>query len=442
MTTIWQRAGRLLGLLLLSWWSLAAAPTRLYIDIDQVGGHMVPLALPKLLGEAGGPQLGQQILSVLRQDLEWSGLFRLVDPATYIDETPQALDRLNYQNWSAVGAVAVLVGRLQRVSGGAQLKLELVLHDIVQQRLPFNGKEYVGPPDRYREMVHRFNDLVFQAYTGELGPFDTQVVCVSSRGPGRRAKDIVLMDYDGFDVRPLVADGGLNLSPVLSPDGLTLAYTSYRDGAPNIYLRNLLTDAEVQLTFGPGLALAGAWSPNGRYLALSQTVRGNNDIYLYDTKQKRLTRLTTSWGIDVSPSFASDGRRLVFTSDQSGSPQLYLMDIDGRPPVRLTYEGSYNTAPAWSPRGDSIVFVGRSEQKTLDIYTIRADGHDLRRLTDGAGDYDSPAWAPNGRFVMYNSLRGDVWQRHLIRENGEADHLLPLSGGTCASLQWIPRTAR
>jgi TolB protein len=439
---LWRRGGYLIGLLLISWGALTAAQTRLYIDIDQVGGYLLPLAIPQLLGESTEPELGQRIRTVLRDNLERSGLFRIVDPATYIDDTPQTLDVLRYQNWSAVGAAAVIVGRLQRVSGGAQVKLELVLHDVVQQRSRFNGKEYLGAPGQYREMVHRFSDLVFRAFTGEDGPFNTQVICVAPRGSGRQGKDIVLMDYDGHAIRSVVANGVLNFAPTLSPDGLTLAYTSYRDGSPNIYLRNFLTDAETHLTSGTGLALPGSWSPNGRYLALSQTVDGNSDIYLYDTKRKRMTRLTTYWSIDVSPRFAPDGTRLVFTSDRSGSPQLYLTDVRGGAPLRLTYGGSYNTSPAWSPRDNTIVFVGRSEEHTLDIYTIRADGGELQRLTSGGGDYESPTWAPNGRFLMYNSVRSGTWQRHVMRDHGQGDHLLPANGTSCLSPQWVPRTVR
>ena len=435
-------ASVLLGFLLLFWCTLGVARTRLYIDIDQAGSRVVPLAVPKLLGEATNGSMGQRIRTVLRENLERSGLFRVIDPATYIDETPATLDRLHYQNWSTVGAVAVIAGRLQQLSAGAQIQLDLVLHDVVQQQPPFNGKEYLGPPERYREMVHRFSDLVFQAYTGEVGPFDTQVVCVTSRGVGRRSKDIMLMDYDGHEMRSLVADGALNLTPVLSPDGVTLAYTSYRDGHPNIYLRNLLTDAEERLTSGAGLALPGSWSPDGRFLALSRTVDENSDIYLYDMKRKHMTRLTTYWGIDVSPSFAPDGHRIVFTSDRSGSPQLYLTDTRGGEPTRLTYDGLYNTSPMWSPRDDTIVFVGRSPDRMLDIYTIRADGSALRRLTNGGRMYDSPSWAPNGRFVMYSSAQAGALQRHMIRDNGQGEHVFPMQNGACSSLQWVPRTAR
>jgi TolB protein len=438
MQSVWMRYGSLVGLLLVSWCLLASAQTRVYIDIDQVGGYQVPLALPRLLGEAADSDLGQRIRAVLRADLELTGLFRIVDPATYIDETPESLDRLRYQNWSTVGALGVITGRIQH--SPAQMRLELVLHDVVQQRPRFAGKEYLGTRDQYRQMAHRFSDLVFREFTGEEGPFNTQVVCVTPRGS--KGKDIVLMDYDGHGVQSLVANGTLNLAPTLSPDSTILAYTSYRSGSPQLYLRNLSSGTEERLTSGDGLVLPGSWSPDGRYLALSQTNDGNSDIFLYDTKQKRLTRLTTDWSIDVSPSFAPDGKRLVFTSDRSGTPQLFLTNIGGSTPVRLTYEGRYNTSPVWSPRDNTIAFVGRSNGQNLDIYTIRADGSRLQRLTNGGGNHEAPTWAPNGRFVMYNSSRGGAWQRRLMRENGQGDRPLPDNGTVCLSPQWVARPAQ
>jgi TolB protein len=413
-----------------------------YIDIDQAGGYLLPIALPRFLGEAGDPALGQQLRAVLQEDLEMSGVFRIIDPALYIDTLPQTLDTLRYQNWAAVGALGVIVGSLQRSANDPQVTIELVLHDVVQQQPRFVGKQYRAPREQYREIAHRFSDLVFQSFTGEPGPFNTQVMCMSPRANGQKGKNITLMDYDGRGAQNVVADGVLNLMPILSPDGTTLAYTSYRDGSPNIYLRNIRTGMEQRLTSGPGLALPGSWSPDGRYLALNQTQDGNSDIYLYELATKRFSRLTTYWGIDVSPSFAPDSTRLVFTSDQNGSPQLYLTDVRGSPPVRLTFDGQYNTSPVWSPRDNTIAFVGRSETHTLDIYTIHADGSGYRRMTDGASRYESPTWSPNGRFVMYTSRQGDNWQRYMIRHDGQGNRQLPDAEVACIAPQWVARTTR
>ena len=431
--------GSLSGIGVVVWVALALAQTRVYIDIDQAGGYLLPIAVPKLLGEETDPKLAQQLVDVLRQDLDVSGLFRLLPPETYIDASPQGLDELRYGNWAAVGALGVIVGRLHAAPDASDIVIELVLHDVVQQQHRLVGKEYRASRSRYREIAHRFSNEVFQAFTGEPGPFNTQVVCVQSRTDGMRGKNIVLMDYDGHGVSHVVADSALNLAPTLSPAGTHLAYTSYREGFPNIYLRHMATGQEERVTTGQGLALPGSWSRDGRHLLLSQTQEGNSDIFLYDTRRKRLTRLTTYWGIDISPSFAPDNERLVFTSDRSGSPQLYLTDIRGREPVRLTYEGRYNTSPAWSPRHDVIAFVGRSEANILHIYTIRADGRGLRQLTDGDRSHEAPTWAPDGRFLMYTSQQGDTWQRHLMREHGQGQRPLAAGPEGCHSPQWIAR---
>lgn len=435
MYTALSRHAFVVIVLLISWCNAGFGQTQVQIDITQAGGgYLLPIAIPRLIGESAGATIGKEMRDVLRQDLELTGLFRIADPATYIEEAPQALNQLHYDSWAVIGVAAVIAGQLT-AAGGGNLATQMTLHDVAQRRV-LENREYNGPQERRREMAHRFSNQVFRAFTGEDGPFDSQVVCAVSGG-GRQSKDIMIMDYDGYGARRLVSDGSLNISPVLSPDGSKLAYTSYRNGTPDLYIRNVRTGQDERITSGPGLALPGSWSPDGRYLALNFTVDGNSEIFLYDLQSRRLTRLTNDWGIDVSPSFSPDGSRLVFTSDRGGSPQLYLTDINGSSPTRITYEGRYNTAPSWSPREDAITFVGSSDKGSLAIYTIRSDGSRLRRLMDGGGTYESPTWAPNGRFIMYI---GGTGQRYILREGG-SPRLVP-SGPACLSSQWVPRAGQ
>ena len=49
------------------------------IDIDKVGGYLLPIALPRLKGETVDPVLGQQIRTVMQRDLERTGLFRIIE---------------------------------------------------------------------------------------------------------------------------------------------------------------------------------------------------------------------------------------------------------------------------------------------------------------------------------------------------------------------------
>jgi TolB protein len=235
-----------------------------------------------------------------------------------------------------------------------------------------------------------------------------------------------------------VSDGALNLAPLLSPDGQVLAYTSYREGAPSIYLRHLMSARDERLTLRDGFALPGSWAPNGRYLVLSKSENGNSDIFLYDRDRRYLRRLTTHDGIDISPSFAPDSARLVFTSNRSGSSQIYLTDVHGREPVRLTSTGDYNTSAVWSPRGDTLAFVGRSADQSIDIYTMRADGTERQRVTQsGSVIEESPSWAPDGQSIMYTQVHNGMHERRIVRVDGTEDRELPGHSSVCYSPQWV-----
>ena len=270
-----------------------------------------------------------------------------------------------------------------------------------------------------------------------------RLLCAMPRTGGQTGSDIVLLGHTRNNVHRLIDDGTQNMSPVLSPDGSQLAYTSYRGGVPNVYLRNLISGQDRQLTSGPWLALPGTWSPNGRYLSLSQSIEGNHDIFLYDVMQQRLRRLTQHPGIDVSPSFAPDSQRLVFSSDRTGAPQLYLTDTTGASAVRLTQTGTYNTSPSWSPRDDLIAFIGRSPNRSLDLYTIKPDGSQRQRLTQGQRFHAPPAWLPDGNTLMGMSLRGAAWERHLIQLNPDRTiPSLPEPKSLCLAPQWVAYRVR
>jgi type II secretory pathway predicted ATPase ExeA len=272
------------------------------------------------------------------------------------------------------------------------------------------------------------HDLIAQA----------SLLCLTARPPGNHARDIILVDYHGKVQRRLVSDGALNLSPILSPDRRHLAYTSYREGTPSIYLRDLKNAKDIRLTSRSGIALPGAWSPDGRYLALSKSENGNSDIFLYDLKRRHMRRLTSHPGIDISPSFAPDNQRVVFTSNRSGSLQLYLTDVGGRAPKRLTEQGNYHAAPTWSPQGGWIAFIGRSSNQALELYVIKDNGTAMHQLTtSGSAVEEAPTWSPDGQSILYTRIHHDIRERRIVDLDGRNDRVLPGHGQVCYSPQWV-----
>jgi hypothetical protein len=85
------------------------------------------------------------------------------------------------------------------------------------------------------------------------------------RTGGRR--DIALLDRGSGAVTHLTDDRALDTSPVFSPDGRYLLWTSDRTGVMNVYARDLRAGRTLQVTHSVLGAFQPAVSPDGRTLA-------------------------------------------------------------------------------------------------------------------------------------------------------------------------------
>ncbi len=325
------------------------------------GTRSYPIAVPELapLGPSSGHarSTGVEFADILTKDLKLTGLFRVIDRAAYI-ERPDAqgltADAINFDNWSVIGALALVKGGYS--ADGEKISVEARLFDVYQRR-QIAGRRYHGTAQDVRRMAHKFADAVLEAFTGERGPFDSRIAFISTRGG--RFKDIYVMSLDGGDLLQVTRSRSINLSPAWSPDVHSLLYTSYKHGNPDLYVLDFVNGREVRLTSERGLHVGGRWSPDGSRIAVAVEQQGNSDIALLDSSGRLLRKLTDHWAIDVSPTWSPDGKRLAFCSNRSGAPQIYVMDADGTNVRRVTFEGAYNTSPAWSPKGERIAYASR-----------------------------------------------------------------------------------
>ena len=298
-------------------------------------------------------------------------------------------------------------------------------------------KRYVGSPEVVRHMVHRLADEIVFHYTGEQGIARSQIAFVSERDG---AKELFVMDYDGYNRRRLTFDVSLNLAPAWSPDRRRLAFVSYRKGNdPRIEELDLITGARRPLVAFPGLNITPEWSPSGEELAFATSKDGNSEIYKVDKYGKRFERLTDHGAADLAPTWSPTGRELAFTSDRGGTPQIYLMSADGTNVRPLTYrdqQGSYNTAAAWSPKGDWIAYVCRDERRILKLCLISPDGQQWRQLTTGSSNDESPAWSADGRHVAFSSTRNGRRDIYMINTDGTGLERLTTGGTSNEDPAW------
>jgi TolB protein len=379
----------------------ASTPVRAELRIDITSGKIepLPIAIPALAGGAPNEsQAGQDLAGVVSADLEHSGLFRPLDPRSFIQNISVADEQPRFGDWRQINAQALVTGSV-KTQGDGRLRVEFRLWDVFAEQ-QLTGYGYTTTQQNWRRIAHIIADEVYKRITGEEGYFDTRIVYVSESGPAeKRIKRLALMDQDGANNRFLTDGRALVLTPRFSPTAQEITFLSYANGAPRVYLFNIDTGQQEVVGDFPGMTFAPRFSPDGNRVVLSRAENGVSNLFALDLRTHRPTRLTDSQAIDTSPCYAPDGSKIVFNSDRGGSQQLYVMSADGGGAKRISFgSGKYGT-PVWSPRGDLIAFT-KIDGGSFFIGVMRPDGSGERLLTR---DFlvEGPTWAPNGRVLMY-----------------------------------------
>lgn len=427
--------------------ALAFAPipaqAKLEIDINEGVVEPVPVAIPDFLSTSpAAAQAARDITGVIRGNLERSGLFRALNPASYIEKISDINTAPKFGDWRAIQAEGLVSGQVTLLPDG-RLKVEFRLWDIVQER-QLQGLQFSTTPENYRRVGHLVSDAIYQRLTGDKGYFDTRVVYIAESGPKlRRIKRLAIMDQDGFNPSNLTTGDNLVLTPRFSPNSQVIAYMSYESkGQPRVYLMDLQSGRREVLGDFPGMTFAPRFAPNGQKVVMSMARGGNTDIYEIDLRSKQARRLTSDPSIETAPSYSPDGAQITFESDRSGTQQLYVMNADGSNARRVSFGSGRYATPVWSPRGDLIAFT-KIEGGRFKIGVIRPDGQAEKLLTESYLE-EGPTWAPNGRVVMFyrqspsradgSGGRAQLWSVDLTGKN-ERQVMTP---GDASDPAWSP----
>jgi TolB protein len=376
--------------------SLSAPPARAEIEVNVNRGDVQPL--PIAVPAFGGGQVGADIASVINANLQRSGLFRPLDPASFVEKDLNAAVQPRFPDWKQINAQALVNGQVT-VEGG-RLRVDFRLWDVFAEQ-QLLGLQFTSSPENWRRVAHKISDAVYERLTGEKGYFDTRVVFVAESGArGGKTKRLAIMDQDGANPSYLTNGATTIMTPRFSSTSQEITYMELRPEGSSIYLLNLETARRESLGDFKGMVFAPRFSPDGSKVAFSVERGGNSDIFVMDLRSRTSARLTADPAIDTSASFSPDGSRIVFNSDRSGTPQLYVMGADGSNPRRITFAAGRYMTPVWSPTGEFIAFTKQTGGE-FHIGVMKPDGSDERLLTSSYLD-EGPTWAPNGRVLMFS----------------------------------------
>ena len=257
-------------------------------------------------------------------------------------------------------------------------------------------------------------------------------------------------------------------APVLSPDGMLIAYTvSHVDVEADKSINELWMISwngqnDVQLTYGPEAAGDPQWSPDGRYLSFTSSREGKakgSQVWVLDRRGGEARQLTDVKEDLEGYRWSPDSKQLLLTlrvkdepepekgakptnpkpividrfhfkEDVEGyltekKPHLYLFEIETKKLSKLIgpapekdkpIDEKYEEAQAeWSPDGKSIAFVSNQSipdpDRTVnsDIFVVDAKPTSIpRKLTTFAGTDEGPlSWSPDGKTIAYRQGAGE-----------------------------------
>lgn len=355
--------------------------------------------------------LGRQVSQIIADNLRNTGLFKPLGPTGVRAIPVSEVSAPDFGYWRGATAQALVQGFV-RANGDGNLTVGCYLYDVaLGTELAREG--FVVRPADWRRAAHKCSDAIYTRLTGEGPYFDSRVIYVSETGPkNRRIKRLAIMDQDGANHRFLTNGQSIVLTPRFSPDERRIAYMSYQNDKPSLYVYDLSNGTQRLLVTNVSLAFAPRFSPDGRWILFTMSVAGNADVYRIAASGGTPQRLTTAPGIDTGGSYSPDGSRIVFESDRSGSQQLYVMNADGSNQQRISFGGGRYATPAWSPRGDLIAFTRMGGGFRIGVMNPSGGGEKL--LTDAWGD-EGPSWSPNGRVLLFSrgaqgpSGKSDIW---------------------------------
>ncbi|MEJ7926742.1 amidohydrolase family protein [Sphingobium sp. AN641] len=230
--------------------------------------------------------------------------------------------------------------------------------------------------------------------------------------------DLYMVSTRGGAPENLTKDAALDADPAWSPDGRSIVWSSDRAGGlPELFIRDLATGKDRQLTSMETQPLGAAWSPDGTKVAFLDIDGqwGVAGVCMVDVATGKVTRLQTSLGQPGSPSWSADGKYIVISmshkysaSFREGTNQAYVIPTNGKtepfwqiPEENMSLDTRSGSGPAWSPDGTRMAGI---YEGLLKLWPVDRDGKPLgppRALASDTAFF--PTWTADGKTILFQS---------------------------------------
>jgi len=160
----------------------------------------------------------------------------------------------------------------------------------------------------------------------------------------------------GKPIQAYTFPSSVQASPSFSPDGKKLAFVSDKEGTPRIYIittpnysmgRDL--PPTVCITQKNRENTCPNWSPDGKKIAYSAKTEGIRQIWIYDLETQEEKQLTSGRSHKENPCWAPNSLHIVFNTADATASELYLVNLNEAKTIKITNGPGKKHYPAWQP---------------------------------------------------------------------------------------------
>jgi TolB protein len=404
------------------------------VRIGVTGGGAPKLAIAPFIAlsdDAETVAAAKTIGDVLFDDVDYEREFYLIKKDTIATvPKPTSVDNVDLSKWKEITPDGVLVGSIRKQANGVVVQVRLI--QVATGRTAV-AKEYSGPIANPRRYAHTISDELHKQQVGLDGVARTRLTFSSDRDRervtsavvNRDVQEIYIADYDGANPRRVTNTKTLNITPVWAPDNQAIAYTSYRPSdatGMGVYRDIIISYITTGKRDDPAKGnpqrqnYLPIYSPDGSKIAFTSDRDGNPEIYVVNTDGTGLRRMTNNPAIDVTPTWSPTGNQLAWVSDRTGNPHIYIMNADGTGQRSIISE--YCDRPTWASGAFNEIAYAARTGPGYDIKLYSVGTGESKKLTDGIGSNESPAFSPNGRHIAFTSTRNGKSQIFTIDREG------------------------
>lgn len=244
--------------------------------------------------------------------------------------------------------------------------------------------------------------------------------------------DMMTATEERFIGKKLISEensGGMNIAPVLSPNGRKVIFLSEK----NLFTTDLfLADArtgevirKVSSRASDGhiddysyIESAGTWSPRSDKFAFVAVAKGDNIIIIKDVETGKTLEEFAIPGLPAfsNPAWSPDGKSLVVTGLVDGQLDLYQVNLKTKRAKQLTDNKYSEVAANWSADGTKITFAsdelsmkrGRTHGKwTFNIAVLDVETGEVENIDIFAGaDNFNPIFDNKGDILFLSNRDG------------------------------------